>query len=54
MMWSERQCETCRGAGYTRAHLLATPREIYILAKIPEIAAMPVPIQRDTCPLSWV
>lgn len=44
------QCERCRGAGYLRAHLLATPQQIYAAAKMPEFAKSPVPVQKDICP----
>ncbi len=41
------QCPNCRGAGYTKAHLLVSPKTIQIMAK--ELPDAPVPIQYDRC-----
>lgn len=44
------QCEKCHGTGILRAKLLATPKQIYAVADLPEFKNEPVPIQQDICP----
>ncbi len=41
------QCPDCRGAGYTCATLLASPKAIHLLAQY--LPKEPVPIQYDRC-----
>ena len=41
------QCSVCRGNGYTSATLLATPRQIQILAKAG--VDDPLPVQYERC-----
>lgn len=41
------QCPNCRGAGYTKATLLASPRALEILSR--ECPKEMIPIQFDKC-----
>jgi DnaJ-class molecular chaperone len=44
-----RQCETCRGNGFTKMTLLMSARALTVLAR--ECPDEPVPIQYDKCPV---
>ena len=44
-----RQCPDCRGAGYTEATLMASPKMIWKMAADPDMANEPVPISKQWC-----
>ena len=41
-------CERCKGAGWTEARLMHSPREIYKIAEV--LPDSPVPIEHQRCP----
>ena len=43
------RCEACKGAGFHRAWLLASPKQVAQAAGLPAFKGAPVPIEFDTC-----